>query len=71
MYAAVREENQRKNLAFGLAQRISPDKAEAFTWSFDQSRVLHVSIPGLTGAERAAIAAACSAQLGPAKVVLT
>ena len=70
MYAAVSEENQRKNLAFGLAQRISLDKAEAFTWSFDQSRVLHVSIPGLTGPERAALATICNAQFGPGKVVV-
>ena len=70
MYAAVSEENQRKNLAFGLAQRISLDKAEAFTWRFDQSRVLHISIPGLTGAERAALATTCDTQFGPGKVVV-
>ena len=70
MYAAVSEENQRKNLAFGLAQGISPDRAQAFTWSFDQSRVLHVSIAGLTGIERAALATTCNAQFGPGKVIV-
>lgn len=72
MYLAVVEENTRKNIAVGLARAINWDKAEAdFSWRFDKSRVLHISIARLTNVERMAVLAACDAQIGPGKVLVS
>ena len=72
MYLAVTEENQRKNIAFDLAQVVSRLKTEGgFTWSFDKDRVLHISIAGLTLAERTAIQTACDTSFGTGKVVVS
>ena len=72
MYLVVSEENSRKNSAFELAQNVSRIKAEAgFTWSFGAGRVLHVSIAGLTLAEKTAIQNACDTLFGSGKVMVS
>lgn len=76
MYLAVVGENTRKNLAFGLVQRVSPSKtSDDFTWIFTPAaaalgRVLRISILGLTSTERAALTIACENQFGSDKVVV-
>ena len=72
MYLAVIGENSRKNITYGAALTFAKAKAEAsFTWSFDVSRVLHISITGLTLAEETAIQFFCDTQFGPGKVVVS
>ena len=74
MYAAVLEENQRKNRTFGLVLQLLPGIIpEDFIWSFDANRVLQVSIDArvpVTGANRAGMQNALDAHFGPGKVRL-
>ena len=73
MYAAVQEENQRKNLVFGLLQqalpRIDPDN---YAWAFDATRTLRVTVVGRPTSlgEKATMQALCDAQFGPGRVLV-
>ena len=73
MYQVVSEENQRKNLVFGLLQQVLPrlDLAN-YAWGFDATRTLQVGVVGRPTSlgEKAAVQALCDAQFGPGKVVV-
>ena len=74
MYAAVLEENLRKNRAVDILQQTLPGLTQdECTWAYDADRVLHLSIPSnsISGATITAVRDALATQLGLNKVVLS
>lgn len=83
-HTAVFDENARKNRALGAALTNFPAKTgklgEAgdtvldetkFSWSFDGSRKLLLSIPSLTNPQRTNLQSICDTQFGVGKVTIS
>lgn len=73
MFAALHDENDRKNITIDLAVAVVPQIADStYVWAFDKDRVLEVSFPTvkppLTKAELATIQDSCDLQFGPLRV---
>lgn len=71
-FATILEENQRKNFTFGLLQEDEPTiTLDAYEWSFDDKRILHVKSPKLDTAEKKQKSQdKCDAKFGKDKVVI-
>ena len=75
VYDVVRDENTRKNKVYKYAKvlltSLEPQEIlEKYIWSFDSSRVLHVSFIGTTTAQKNQIRSICNSELGVGKVVV-
>lgn len=70
-YAAVREENQRKNRTMGIAKS-HDDRVDDtnYMWSFSPERRLDITLTGLnlSATKKAAIIADCALAFGPGRV---
>lgn len=71
LWAALMDENPRKNYTFGFAEAITPVNADDCEWSFNAKRVLQVTIRGLTGIHKAQLQTKCNQKFGPGKVKVT
>lgn len=77
---AVVDENVRKNLALSIisnhhagelnATRLA-ELMDTVEWSFDESRLLRITVPGAQGPGIAAVQASCNLQFGPDKVIVS
>ena len=75
-YAAVREENARKNRLWAMVGSVAgvttdaqrKDLLDNFLWSWGPGRRLDVGLPTLTPAQRAQAQAQSNAKFGPGKV---
>ena len=71
LYAAIVDENTRKNSIPALAKQAKPAFLDSdYTWSFDANRVLIVNIAGLSVAQKALLQNLADTQLGVGKVVV-
>ena len=66
-YAAVLEENQRKNLGLGLLQAEHGIDPEQVAWTFDAARNVTFTLPPEHAGQAAAITASLAARFGPGK----
>ena len=65
LLATVRDENNRKNIAFSLAQEIIPElPVENYRWSFDKDRNLKARFIGVNQGQLGQIQAALSSRFG-------
>ncbi len=70
-FDTVLDENRRKSRAFGIAQELiplaPPLSLDDYRWSFDDNRVLKVSMARLSTAQRAILQARFNSEFGPGK----
>lgn len=78
--AAVVDENVRKNVALSItsnhyAGQLNATRLVEFMgtvkWSFDESRLLRITVPGAEGSAIAAVQSSCNLQFGPGKVIVS
>jgi hypothetical protein len=71
LFARIVEENGRKNITAGLADSIrSGVSVEGFSWSFDSSRILTVTITGLTNTQKNNLQSLCDSRFGSGNVIV-
>ena len=70
-YANNYDENRRKNTTWLIATTVKFGiQLSAYTWSFDATGLLTVSIAGFTTAQKTQLQSSCDVQFGPGKVLV-